>query len=127
MIALAAIAAGGALGAVARFLVAGAVERWLGAEFPHGTLAVNVLGSFAMGVLIGVSAVAWSPSPELRAAIAIGLLGGFTTFSTFSLDVAALTGRGEWAPAGIYIMASVFLSIGGLFAGLRATRWALVG
>ncbi len=125
MIALAAIAAGGALGAVARFLVAGAVERWLGAEFPHGTLAVNVLGSFAMGVLIGVSAVAWSPSPELRAAIAIGLLGGFTTFSTFSLDVAALTGRGEWAPAGIYIMASVFLSIGGLFAGLRATRWAL--
>lgn len=125
MIALAAIAAGGALGAVARFLVAGAVERWLGAEFPHGTLAVNVLGSFAMGVLIGVSAAAWSPSPELRAAIAIGLLGGFTTFSTFSLDVAALTGRGEWAPAGIYIMASVFLSIGGLFAGLRATRWAL--
>ena len=125
MIPLAAIAAGGALGAVARFLVAGAVERWLGAEFPHGTLAVNVLGSFAMGVLIGVSAAAWSPSPELRAAIAIGLLGGFTTFSTFSLDVAALTGRGEWAPAGIYIMASVFLSIGGLFAGLRATRWAL--
>lgn len=125
MIPLAAIAAGGALGAVARFLVAGAVERWLGAEFPHGTLAVNVLGSFAMGVLIGASAVAWSPSPELRAAIAIGLLGGFTTFSTFSFDVTVLTGRGEWAPAGVYIIASVFLSIGGLFAGLRAARWAL--
>ena len=125
MIPLAAIAAGGALGAVARFLVAGAVDRWLGAEFPHGTLAVNVLGSFAMGVLIGASAVAWSPSPELRAAIAIGLLGGFTTFSTFSFDVTVLTGRGEWAPAGVYIIASVFLSIGGLFAGLRAARWAL--
>lgn len=125
MIPLAAIAAGGALGAVARFLVAGAVERWLGAEFPHGTLAVNVIGSFAMGVLVGASAVAWSPSPELRAAIAIGLLGGFTTFSTFSFDVTVLTGRGEWAPAGVYIIASVFLSIGGLFAGLRAARWAL--
>ena len=125
MIPLAAIAAGGALGAVARFLVAGAVDRWLGAEFPHGTLAVNVLGSFAMGVLIGASAVAWSPSPELRAAIAIGLLGGFTTFSTFSFDVTVLTGRGEWTPAGVYIIASVFLSIGGLFAGLRAARWAL--
>lgn len=124
MTTLAAIAAGGALGAVARFLTAAAVARWLGGDFPHATLAVNVLGCFAMGALIGASAAAWSPGPELRAGIFVGLLGGFTTFSAFSLDVASLTGRGEWAPAGIYIMASVALSIGGLFAGVRAARWA---
>lgn len=123
MTTLAAIAAGGALGAVSRFLVAAAIIRWLGEDFPHGTLAVNVLGCFAMGLLVGASAVAWSPSPELRAGVFIGLLGGFTTFSAFSLDVASLTGRSAWAEAGIYIMASVVLSIGGMFIGVRAARW----
>lgn len=122
---LAAVAAGGALGAVSRFILAAAIVRWLGEDFPHATLAVNVFGCFAMGLLVGASAVAWSPSPELRAGVFIGLLGGFTTFSAFSLDVASLTGRSAWTEAGIYITASVVLSIGGLFVGVRAARWVL--
>ncbi len=119
---LAAVALGGALGAVGRYLVMSGVALWFGLSFPWGTLTVNVVGSFAMGALIEISALAWSPSPELRALLAVGVLGAFTTFSTFSLDVVALIGRGAHTAAGAYIALSVVLSIAALFAGLHLFR-----
>ncbi len=121
-----AIAIGGALGAVGRYLVISGFGLWLGTGFPWGTLVVNAVGSFAMGALIEISALAWSPSPELRALIAVGVLGAFTTFSTFALDVVVLVERGAHAPAGAYIGLSVALSIAGLLVGMQLFR-ALLG
>ena len=120
-----AIAAGGALGAVARHYVAHQAAAWFGQGFPVGTLAVNVLGSFIMGVLIETMALSWSASAELRGFLTVGVLGAFTTFSTFSLDVAALVERGETLNAALYVTASVVLSIAALFGGLMLMRAAL--
>lgn len=119
---IAAVAAGGAIGAVARYVVMAGVTHYLGPGFPWGTLVVNILGSFAMGVLIELSALVWSPGPEIRALIAIGLLGAFTTFSTFSLDVVSLLQRGALVPAGLYVAGSVLLCVAGLYAGLAVVR-----
>jgi len=117
-----AIGFGGAAGSVARYLTMVAVARWLGTTFPYGTLAVNVIGSLVMGVLVELSALVWSPSPELRALLTVGVLGGYTTFSTFSLDVAVLMERGDMAVVGLYVVVSVLLSVGALFAGLHIVR-----
>lgn len=96
--------------------------RLLGTTFPFGTLAVNVLGSFAMGVITEYwLAKAGLPQP-LRLFLTTGVLGGFTTFSTFSLDTAALWERGATAVAVGYALLSVVLSIGALFAGLALVR-----
>jgi CrcB protein len=116
------IAAGGALGAVARHYVNNPVTAWFGDGFPWGILTANVAGSFAMGVLAGVTALAWSPSQELRTFIVVGFLGAFTTFSTFSLQVALLYERGQTALAAVYVAASVLLAVGGLFAGLALVK-----
>ena len=113
---------GGGIGAMLRFALALWVEEHAQVSFPWGTLTVNVVGSFAMGALVEISALVWSPSPELRALLAVGVLGAFTTFSTFSLDVAALIGRGAHAAAGAYIALSVVLSIAAFFAGLHLFR-----
>lgn len=123
---LLAVAAGGALGAMARYLVATQVVQWLGAGFPYGTLTVNVVGSFILGALVETMALAWSPSPELRALLVVGVLGAFTTFSTFSLDTVLLIERHQSALAALYILLSVALSVGGLFAGLRSARLVLL-
>ena len=123
---LLAVAAGGALGAVARYLAASQVMQWLGAGFPYGTLTVNVVGSFILGLLTETMALAWSPSPELRALLVVGVLGAFTTFSTFSLDTLLLIERHQWALAALYILVSVAFSVGGLFAGLRVARLVLL-
>jgi len=122
---IAAVAAGAALGAVGRYVAVGLVAQWLGHGFPYGTLAVNVVGSFAMGLIVELGALAWQPSPELRAFLAVGVLGAFTTFSTFSLDAVLLYQRGELAAAALYIAASVVLSIGAFFAALHLCRAVL--
>jgi fluoride exporter len=116
------VAAGGALGSVCRYLVGVGAYRLLGHGFPWGTLAVNVAGSFAIGVFIELLALRFSGSPALRLAVATGFLGGFTTFSTFSLDTLALWERGQPALAAGYVAASVILSLGGLVAGLALVR-----
>ncbi len=121
-----AIAAGGALGAVARHYVTFQVATWLGRDFPWGTLVVNLLGSFILGVLIETMALAWSPSQEVRALLTVGMLGAFTTFSTFSLDTVVLIERGEAATAIGYMAASLLLSVGALFLGLRAVRMVII-
>ncbi len=117
-----AIAVGGAIGAVARHLVNVQAAALMGFGFPWGTLTVNILGSFLMGVLVETSAIAWSPDSALRAMLAVGVLGAFTTFSTFSLDTIVLYERGQMGLAAGYVIASVVLSIGGLFAGLAVVR-----
>lgn len=116
------IAAGGALGAVARHMVNNQVTAWFGDAFPWGILTTNVAGSFAMGVLVGALELAWSPPQEVRAFIAVGFLGGFTTFSAFSLQVALLYERGQPGLAALYVAASVVLAVGGLFAGLALVK-----
>lgn len=122
---IAAIAIGGAVGAVARHLVGAQMLRLLGTGFPWGTLTVNVVGSFAMGALVELMALRWSVGPELRAFMTVGVLGAFTTFSTFSLDVAVLGERGEVLPAALYVLLSVGLSISALFFGLWLFRQLL--
>lgn len=122
---IAAIAAGGAIGAVLRHGANVLAFRVAGDAFPWGTLGVNVIGSFVMGVLIVIFAHNWQPPQEMRALIVTGLLGAFTTFSTFSLDVATLWERGSLWPAALYIMASVVLSIGALFLAMALTRAAV--
>ena len=120
-----AIAAGGAIGAVTRHYLSHQVVLWAGHGFPWGTLAVNVIGSFLMGVLIELLALAWSPSQEMQAFLSVGLLGALTTFSAFSMDVVLLQERGATVLAALYVGASVALSVGALFAGLSVTKSAL--
>lgn len=122
MQAVIAVAIGGAAGSVARYLLAGWFARFAGAGFPWSIMAVNVIGSFAMGVLVEGAALRWNLSNELRAFIAVGILGGFTTFSSFSLDAVLLLQRGDYAAAGTYILGSVTLSVAALFFGLMLMR-----
>ncbi|MEX0347109.1 MAG: fluoride efflux transporter CrcB [Rhizobiaceae bacterium] len=116
------VALGGAIGAGLRHLVGLAAMRLLGTGFPWGTMFVNVAGSLAMGILIAVLARRSGTPSEVRLFLATGILGGFTTFSAFSLDVAVLWERGEAAAAFGYIMVSVVASILALFAGLWLIR-----
>jgi CrcB protein len=117
-----AVALGGALGSVGRYLLAGSVMRLVGGSFPWGTLAVNVIGGLVMGALVETMALVWSPHPAVRAFLTVGALGGFTTFSAFSLEVATMIERGDWTPALGYVLASVLASVGALFAGLWLVR-----
>jgi CrcB protein len=119
------VALGGALGAGSRHLVNQAALRWFGPGFPVGTLTVNVLGSLAMGLLIGwlaARASAGGTGTGLRLFLATGVLGGFTTFSAFSLDVVFLWERGQQVAALGYAAVSVAVSIAALLAGLWAMR-----
>lgn len=115
------VAAGGAVGAGLRHLVNLASVR-LALSFPWGTLAVNVAGSLAMGIFIEVLARRLGASSELRLFVATGVLGGFTTFSAFSLEVAFLWERGTHGLALAYVAASIFGAILALFAGLWLAR-----
>jgi CrcB protein len=117
-----AIALGGAIGAVARVPSIGLLTRWLGLGFPYGTLFVNVVGSFVMGLFVEFLVAKLNSSPELRAFFAVGVLGAFTTFSSFALDVSMLSDRGNLLAAGAYVAVSVVLSIAGLFFGLWLMR-----
>ncbi|MCO6390696.1 fluoride efflux transporter CrcB [Aliihoeflea aestuarii] len=116
------VAAGGALGAGLRHLVNLAALRWFGPGFPWGTLFVNIAGCLAMGVFVEMLARRFGASAELRLFIATGFLGGFTTFSAFSLDFALLYERGALLQAGIYVAGSVGLSIAAVFTGMWLAR-----
>ncbi|MHA7866230.1 MAG: fluoride efflux transporter CrcB [Salipiger thiooxidans] len=114
------VALGGALGASARYLTGVAMTSLMGRGFPWGTLTVNILGSFLMGLLVVV--LANLSATRLAPLFAVGFLGGFTTFSSFSLDVATLYERGDVALALGYVAVSVAVSIAALFAGLLIAR-----
>ena len=120
-----AVAAGGAIGSVARYLVGIGAGKWLGTGFPWGTLAVNIVGSFLIGVLVESFALRWDAGQTTRAFLVVGLCGGFTTFSAFSLDFVVLVGRNAMGPALLYVIASVALSIVGLYAGMQLVRLLL--
>jgi fluoride exporter len=113
---------GGGLGAALRHGVNVGMARWFGTGFPFGTLTVNVVGSLAMGLLIAYLAFKGDASQHWRLFIATGALGGFTTFSAFSLDVALLYERGAVGLAFGYVVVSVVVSIAALFAGLLLVR-----
>jgi len=120
-----AVAAGGAIGAVGRYLVAGRVMHILGAGFPFGTLAVNIIGGLLMGFLVEASALKFNIGGELRAFLMVGILGGFTTFSSFSLEVILLMERHQILSAAGYILASVVLSVAAVFVGMMMVRAVL--
>ena len=119
---LLAIAGGGAIGALARYGVSHAALRVFGPGFPWGTLIANGAGSFAMGLVIAWLAASEPHSTALRAFLTIGLLGAFTTFSTFALDAVTLYKERTIALAASYVGASLIVSLGGLVAGLAAGR-----
>lgn len=117
-----AVAVGGAIGATGRYLFNLQMFRLLGPNFPWGTFGVNVIGSFVMGLVAGLFALRLDLSPEMRSFITTGVLGGFTTFSAFSLDAANMMERGQHALAAAYIGGSVALALAGLFLGLWIAR-----
>ena len=119
---LVAVAVGGMLGAVGRYILSLYTLRLFGDGFPWGTFAVNFLGSVAMGVLFETLTSRWQIGPELRNLITVGFLGSFTTFSTFSLEVVQLFERGLLITGLFYVVASVVLCVLGLFVGLSLMR-----
>jgi CrcB protein len=119
---IAAVAVGGAIGSAARYLIAGWVQSAAWAGFPYGIFTVNISGGLIMGILTELMALKWNVSLEMRAFLTTGILGGYTTFSTFSLDSALLIERGAYASAAIYIAGSAIVSIVALFAGLWLIR-----
>jgi len=116
------IAVGSAIGGVSRYLVGGAVQRITGGVFPTGTLLINITGSFLLGVILRYGVDTPTLTPELRAMLTVGFCGGYTTFSTFSYETAALLEDGEWSRAALYVSLSVGLSLLATFLGFLAAR-----
>ena len=119
---LAAVALGGALGSLLRYFVAGTVQSAAWPGFPWGIFVVNVTGGLAMGIIAELAALKLNMTPEVRAFLTVGVLGGYTTFSSFSLDSALLIERGAYTSAALYISGSATLSILALFAGMWLVR-----
>ena len=117
-----AIAAGGAAGSVLRFWLSTWVHSFASRSFPYGTLAVNVLGCLAMGFLFVLLVERLSDNTVLRAGILIGVLGGFTTFSSFSIETFNLIEQGVWLKAVINMAASLFLCVGATWVGVILGR-----
>ncbi|MCF6199679.1 MAG: fluoride efflux transporter CrcB [Hyphomicrobiaceae bacterium] len=116
------VAMGGAIGSSLRYLVGVLATRLFGINFPWGTMIVNITGSFMMGVLVTLLALRFSVSNEVRALLAIGVLGGFTTFSSFALDFVYLFEKKQYYTAMGYMSISVLCSVLALFLGLAVTR-----
>lgn len=123
-----AVTAGGGIGAWLRFLTGRIYVAWLGpiraSAFPWSTLTVNVLGSLAMGLLVGWLARHGNASEISRLFMAVGVLGGFTTFSSFSMEFALMVERGAMPQAAFYVAISLVAGFGALFAGLAVMRAA---
>jgi fluoride exporter len=119
-----AVAAGGALGSALRHLVSVIVHRATGSVGPYAVAAVNISGCLAIGVLAGtIASGRWSPSQTVRSFLIVGVLGGFTTFSSFGLDVLTLAREGRYLVAAINILGQVALGLGAVFLGYSlATR-----
>ncbi len=118
-----AVACGGALGAVGRYLISSFMQTVAGNAFPWGTLTVNVLGCAIVGALVTVLANIWSPTQEIRAFLTVGMMGALTTFSAFSLEVVLMIERAQWVMAAGYVAASVILCVAAILlsmAGMRA-------
>ena len=117
MLQILAIAGGGALGSLARFWVSTGIYQLFGRSFPWGTLVVNVSGSFVMGFLFVLFLERLAAAPEWRAAVLVGFLGAYTTFSTFEYETGALLKDGEWLFAGLNVVLSVIVGFVALKLG----------
>lgn len=122
MINILAIACGGAVGSVLRHTFNAGVMALIPAAFPFGVMAVNVAGSFGMGLLVGIFSMIHEPSQAIKLFLTVGVLGGFTTFSAFSLDAVMLWERGALIQAILYVTGSVGFSIAALAAGILIVR-----
>lgn len=120
------VAVGSAIGGVSRYLLGGLIQRLLDTTFPAGTLLINISGSFLLGAILRYAIETPTLSPEVRAFLTIGFCGGYTTFSTFSYETVALLEDGEWTRAGLYVGASVVLSLLGVFLGFAVARETIV-
>jgi CrcB protein len=118
------VALGGAFGAVARYGLSGWVQNLLGTTFPMGTLVVNVIGSFLLGLSLPLfESLAWSA--EARTMVTMGFLGAFTTYSTFSYEAVVLLEGGEWARGGMYIGGSLLLGLVAVVGGMAFASFML--
>jgi len=117
-----AVGLGGGIGALMRHFLNGAVGNWLGSGFPWGIMVINILGSLIMGVLIGFFGLVTEIPQHWKIFLTTGILGGFTTFSTFSLDSVMLIERGQYVQAVLYIGGSVIVSLAALALGLWGMR-----
>jgi CrcB protein len=117
------VAAGGGAGAVARYLLGAQALRTFGSGWPYGTFAANALGGLLMGLLAGVLALKGGADQERwRLLLGVGLLGGFTTFSAYSLELALMVEKRAYGQAALYAVGSVIVSVGALFLGLMIAR-----
>jgi fluoride exporter len=116
------VAVGSAIGGVARYLIGGLVQRLFDTTFPAGTLLINISGSLLLGTIIRYAGETSTLTPELRALLAIGLCGGYTTFSSFSYETVALLEDGEWTRAALYVAGSVVLSLAATLLGFALAR-----
>jgi len=123
LIQILAIAGGGALGALGRFFMSTAVYRLLGSAFPWGTLAVNTLGSFLMGFLFVLFVERFGVGPQVRAAVLVGFLGAFTTFSSFSLETLKLIEEGALSAAFLNVTVSCLVCLLACWGGILVGRW----
>lgn len=117
-----AVALGGALGSVTRYLVGIGAGRLFGTDFPWGTLIINITGSFVIGLFASLFAMRWNLPQAVRIFLIVGFCGGYTTFSTFSLDSFYLIERGEFAATAAYMVASALLSLGALIGAMHLVR-----
>jgi CrcB protein len=116
------VALGGALGSVARYLLTSLIQTRTGSPFPLGTLVINVTGSILLGFLLRYALETPAITPEMRGFLATGVCGGYTTFSAFTYETAALIEDGDWRRAGLYVGLSVILSLAGTFVGFAGAR-----
>ncbi len=117
-----AIFLGGGVGASLRHLITIILSKALGHHFPFGIFIINILGCFLMGLFVSLFGLFWSASQEVRAFLTVGLLGGFTTFSSFSIDCVVLYQRGDWLLAVGYLVGSVVLSLAFIVIGMNLPR-----
>ena len=119
------VAIGGAVGTVARYVLGSLIQLRAGDSFPAGTLVVNISGSILLGFLLRYALETPAITPETRALLTTGLCGGYTTFSTFSYETAALIEDGDWTRAGLYVGLSLALPLLGTFVGFAVAREVL--
>lgn len=121
------ICLGGAVGTGARYLVSGWALAWLGSGFPYGTLAVNTIGSFLVGILVQAGITTPLLSPTMRLTLTTGVMGGFTTYSAFNYETVRYFQDGSWQLAAANVAATVVGCLAAGFAGVAAGRWLFGG
>jgi CrcB protein len=119
------VAIGSALGGVARFALGGFIQQRAGADFPMGTLVINITGSFLLGIFMRYAMQSNAVSPEMRLFLTTGFCGGYTTFSTFTYETARLMEDGEYGRAALYVGASVGVALAGMFLGFAVANWLI--